>query len=185
MNLQNLLLSTILLAPIAPEKPNVERAFLGALERKVAEKQTEWLLERKADWGNHVLRVWKIRESLKQETEVDQGSEKKGQEPSRPQPEVLVQVFAYRTAEEASKELRKSIALLSAPFSGSIKDLGDEAYAWANYGPGGESTIRLRRGSSVFYLSGPTLEITNGFAVAIVEGADEYAKRGPDPRVEK
>jgi hypothetical protein len=59
--------------------------------------------------------------------------------------------------------------------TGPIDDIGDEAYLWANYGPGGASSIRWRYGRLVVVVSGPTLEVVQGFTDTLAKELDAYA----------
>lgn len=177
MNVQNWLigLAFVMLASDEP-KPKVDKALLSRLERVAAVKQIDWVLDRTVDAGSHVTKIWKLRKA------EDTASAESASATQRPPDtdQVIVETIAYPTADQASDELRKSIRMIAAPFSGSLDNLGDEAYLWANYGPQGASAIRLRRGNLVFGVTGPTLDAVKGFAETMVEGVDAYTKEVRD-----
>jgi hypothetical protein len=166
MDLSVLLVASLLAdAPSGEGKPAIPPFLLSRIEKASEQKHPDWMLADTASMGRLVIKYWKPRKA--------QSAQSAGS--SSTADRVSVQRCPYGTAEEASQELRKSIYLISAPMTGPIDDIGDEAYLWANYGPGGASSIRWRYGRLVVVVSGPTLEVVQGFTDTLAKELDAYA----------
>jgi hypothetical protein len=146
-----------------PQSPRVSVELVARWDQALQAREPEWVVERSRNSGDYVLRVLRLRQS--DEGDGKDRKDKKG---------VSVQVFARRSDEEASSELRRSIVSTSVPGGVPLEGLGDEAYRWENYNGRGATTLRFRKATLVIWVSAPSPEVCKRFARHMEDALIEF-----------
>jgi hypothetical protein len=153
-----------------PQNPHISAGLVTKWDEALQAREPAWVIERSRNSGDYLLRVLRLRETGEGEERDPKG--KKG---------VSVQVFARRSAGEASVELQRSILSTSAPGGLPLQDLGDEGYRWENYNGRGATTVRFRRTNLIFWVSAPSPELCMRFAKHMEAALVEFERSFGEP----
>ena len=134
------------------------------------EQEPQWQVKHSATRINGLVQRWVRRE-------VEAAVDAKSDTAHGPAPEVLVQVGDHGSPEAAAEQLRTSVRMSSVRPVRSKEAVGDEAFVWDSYGPRGESGIRIRKGSVLIYVNGPTLDLTMRFAKRYLKDVESQLAR--------
>jgi len=149
----------------AGDKGPLTGKVVQALENVVTSAEPEWRLERSTNYGYHLIQLWERRPKEGETAASAVAGKPKG---------VQIQVFDLATPEAAAIKLRETLASSSISHTGALDGVGDEAYIWANYNKRGGTTIRVRSGRVMIWISGPSIETAKKFTSHMLQGVGKY-----------